>query len=247
MKGIDISNYSGIPTPEQLACIRGQGFDLLIAGTQRPEVTRPQLELARDAGFLLEAYVYLYWLTDTAQQVRQALQTIEGLPVRRLWLDCEDKAAALSTDQVLNAIHQAVEAAGTFPTGIYTGSWWWTPNTLDSTWFSEIPLWHAAYPLDTGPETPESELAQRFKGLPRYGGWTHPAMWQHQGSTELCGLNVDLNYLPDPEPGAAARPPDLDILFALASIGQFVRIGHDFKTLHPNDKAVIRWLQEQTR
>jgi hypothetical protein len=45
---------------------------------------------------------------------------------------------------------------------------------------------------------------------------------------------------------APSRPAAIDILYALASAGQFVRMGWDLHDLIPQDKDIIRWLQEQT-
>jgi hypothetical protein len=38
-------------------------------------------------------------------------------------------------------------------------------------------------------------------------------------------------------------PDPVQVLYALISIGQFVRMGYDMHDLVDQDKAVIRWLQ----
>ena len=90
--GLDVSNYSGEFNIDAVRCWRSQGYEHLVCGTQRREITRQQMAVAVEAGLTLDAYVYLYWSRDTAWEVGEALETIAGFPVQRLWLDCEDAA-----------------------------------------------------------------------------------------------------------------------------------------------------------
>lgn len=198
-KALDVSNYSGAFGAEAVACWQEQGYRHLVCGTQRPEITRRQLETALAGGLSVAAYVYLYWRHDVVAAVQRSLAALEGLPVERLWLDCEDVRGALSAEDVVERIAAAVAACGAFPHGIYTGRWWWTPNTDESAAFRHLPLWHAEY---TGSP---STLPDFGRFLP-YGGWSRPAMWQYQGTTALCGVSVDLNLR---EAVALQAPPPL--------------------------------------
>ncbi|HXH23511.1 MAG TPA: GH25 family lysozyme [Dehalococcoidia bacterium] len=196
--GVDCSNYSGPLTAESARCLRAAGFDFLIAGTQAASITRQQVAAAVEAGFEVQAYVYLYWSRDTAAEVGRALEALDDLPVSRVWLDCEDAAAGLSPAEVVARIEAAARAGGETPLGIYTGRWWWPPATGDSTAFGHLPLWHAEY---TGSiEAPPS--ADSFRP---YGGWRRPAIWQFRGTTRVCGFSVDLNAEVTPLP--RPRPP----------------------------------------
>ena len=192
---IDVSNYSGVFSREQAACWRENGYAHVICGTQRPSITRQQLEAAAAAGLTLDAYVYLYWRHNVAAQVKEALATLAGFPVGRLWLDCEDDPAGAGKDAIVGLIAEAVAACGSFPRGIYTGRWWWAPNTGDSRDFAHLPLWHAEY-------TASPAVLPDFDAFQGYGGWTRPQMWQFQGTTSLCGVTVDLNLR-----DAAPPPP----------------------------------------
>jgi GH25 family lysozyme M1 (1,4-beta-N-acetylmuramidase) len=198
--GIDCSNYSGVLSPQSARCLRAAGFEFLIAGTQVPSVTRQQLEAAIAAGLEAQAYVYLYWSRDTAGEVRRALDGIAGLPVSRLWLDCEDAARGLSPGAIVERIEAALAACGDLPAGIYTGRWWWRAATGDSTAFAHLPLWHAEYrgAIDSPPA---------LHDFHPYGGWQAPALWQFQGTTAVCGFSVDLNV--EFAPAAPPLPPDL--------------------------------------
>lgn len=183
---VDVSNYSGPISEEQARCLRAQGIEHLVAGTQAPNITRAQLAAAGMAGISTDAYVYLYWRRDVREEVAQARGVIAGFPIGRLWLDCEDDAGGLAPSEVVDRILAAVEACGSTPAGIYTGRWWWEPVTANSTRFSHLPLWHAEY-------TRSAEDRPDFDAFRPYGGWSRPSMWQYRGTTSVCGLSVDLD------------------------------------------------------
>ncbi len=210
---VDVSNYSGVISPEQAACLKARGVEHLIAGTQVPSVTRAQIEAARTAGMSVDAYVYLYWRRDVRVEVGRALETVSGLPAGRLWLDCEDDTGGLPPEEVIELIAAAVEACGDVPAGIYTGRWWWAPSTGDSGRFSYLPLWHAEY-IRSAEERPD------FDSFPPYGGWTRPAMWQFRGTTPLCGVSVDLNLQEAPSMEQAGLSERDRIELALLRAGQ---------------------------
>jgi GH25 family lysozyme M1 (1,4-beta-N-acetylmuramidase) len=214
---VDVSNYTGPITPEQARCLRGHGVAHLVAGTQVPALTRVQVGAALAAGMTADAYVYLYWRDGVLAQVERALAAVAGLPVGRLWLDCEDDAAGLAPAQVEALIASAIEAAGATPCGIYTGRWWWTPATGDSHRFSALPLWHAEY-------TGSPDVWPNFDSFRPYGGWRRPAMWQFQGTTSLCGLGVDLDLVEAvPAEGESAPAPEAVELALLRAEKRFQR------------------------
>jgi GH25 family lysozyme M1 (1,4-beta-N-acetylmuramidase) len=194
---VDVSNYSGPISPEQARCLRQAGVEHLIAGTQVASICRQQLEAALEAGLTIDAYVYLHWRRDVVAEVQSARGTLAGLQVGRLWLDCEDDPAGLSAAEVVGRVGAALEACGPAACGIYTGRWWWLPGTGNSTEFAGLPLWHAEY-------TFSPEARPDFDAFQSYGGWTRPSMWQFQGTTQVCGLSVDLDLLDIARPPAAA-------------------------------------------
>jgi hypothetical protein len=197
-RALDVSNYTGGFGPDVVACWREWGYGHLVCGTQRPEITRRQLEVAVQGGMTVDAYVYLYWRYDVGEQVRAALETVAGYPVGRLWLDCEDATGSRTPEEMVALIGEAVAACAC---GIYTGRWWWVPSTGNSSAFSHLPLWHAEY--TSGPQ-----VEPDFDGFRAYGGWKRPFMWQFQGTTYLCGAGVDLNLRhvqPAPAPPVEAQ------------------------------------------
>jgi hypothetical protein len=173
------------------------GVRLLIVGTGNPhpggagEYARQQAQSWLDAGGeALDAYIYLYFAGDPRVQVRQALATLDGLPVRRWWLDAEDVESPQLTpaerDTFLYSCVDELLGAG-LEAGIYSGRWWWVPNMANSARFGGLPLWNSWYDGD-----PDED------GLP-YGGWEHSAIEQYQGTSDLCGQSVDLNFAKDLE------------------------------------------------
>lgn len=200
---LDLSNYTtnvpgfgapgGVITDQLVQCWMRQGFNHAIIGTQWPDLTRHQLEICHRGGMTLDLYSFLIWSRDIPSYMAARVNLGDGYPVGRHWLDCEEAIAPFTSNQILDKIDQAVEGLGDFPTGIYTGEWWWNPNVATDA-YSQLPLWHAAY------QARPSSLT-----LPRpYGGWTEATIWQYQGSVQLCGANMDLNVVAD---GYVPAPP----------------------------------------
>jgi len=183
---IDVSHWSGSGWGG--GCFVDNGVTHLVAGTQNPTITRAQLDAALDAGMTIDAYVFLYWGSNITAQVQNALATIEGYPVSRLWLDAENSAAGYSSSQILQKIQEALDACGPMPCGIYTAKWWWDPATGYSTAFGDVPLWYARYDY-----TPD--FNDWYSGVSEFGGWTDPTGKQYQGSNYFCGVNVDRNIM----------------------------------------------------
>jgi len=162
----------------QFQAIRALGYDLCIIGTQDMAIVRTQIARALQAGFRVEAYVYLYWSKPIDTQIHDALSTIAGYQVHRLWLDVEDDAHGVI---MVNTLRRAVDACGNMPAGIYTSASKWQEIMGDSPAFNSLPLWDAWF----GHE--------QIGDFAVYGGWSRCEMRQYQGTTTLEGVNVDLN------------------------------------------------------
>jgi hypothetical protein len=193
-QAVDVSHWSGSGWGAE--CFVENGVTHLIAGTQNPTITRAQLDAAVAAGMTVDAYVYLYWSSSVTAQVQAALDTIEGYPVTRLWLDAENNAGGYTSSQILQKIQEGLDACGSTPCGIYTAKWWWDPSTNYSTAFADVPLWYARYDLIP-------DFNDWYNGLSDFGGWVDPTGKQYQGSNYFCGVNVDRNIM---NVGAAPTP-----------------------------------------
>lgn len=195
IEGLDISQWGGPLDAATIACWKGQGVEQVIV--QYSSLMTQHLDALQGFGLSIEGYVYLYWGKSPwnqtpADRTRAAIQMAGGR-IDRLWLDCEDSTNPYQEAQLQECV-QVCRDAG-MPCGIYTGRWWWVPQTNDSQAFRDLPLWHAEY------ATPH------FDSFQSYGGWPRPLAWQYAGSVTLCGHSVDRNVfeaasvpVPAPEP-----------------------------------------------
>ncbi len=188
-KCIDISNYSGnhptgIPTPDDVRCLLADGWQTAIVGGSYGTIATAQLDACAAGGMDVEVYAFIEFRDGWEAAIDRALAALTG-HVRRLWLDCEE-SSPLGPSGTAQRIHDAIAyvhaARPDLELGIYTGGWWWTPETNDSHEFADMPLWTAEYD-------------SRIVSPTMYGGWTQAAIWQYQGSVDTCGLNADRNLI----------------------------------------------------
>lgn len=165
--------------------------------TNAPEEMAAAAERLRDAGISILGFYGLIYFGHPYGETRDvdwAIQLAQRYGVSRVWLDCEIDAfevgfvnsTAPNPEKRVAAVQRAVDRvqdAG-LNAGIYTGSWWWSPKTWNSTAFSHLPLWHAAYPYDGQPIRTVN-----------YGGWTDVAIHQYTSSLYVAGRNRDANYV----------------------------------------------------
>lgn len=112
-----------------------------------------------------------------------------------LWLDIEDTAShAYWGNNVANNrafMHDLLAAAtrelGHSRVGVYASYYMWGlvfgSHSYDCC--SSHKLWFADY-----------DGKDNFDGFMSFGGWRHPSMKQYHGTTNLCGMSVDLSYVP---------------------------------------------------
>lgn len=212
---VDVSNYTAVPTPEQLQSWKDAGVGAVIVQAIDPPagypggVTVEQINAVNAAGLQAEAYVWLWTESDVAADIARKLSLLEGLPVSRVWLDVEDTTDA-SVEQRIQTVRDALgvldawtEARGLPRAGIYTARWFWPRYMSDTTEFSDRELWDADY----------DDVADVESGWEPYGGWTSRRVKQYAGTSTLEGVEmVDLNVVADdyvaPEaPEAAPEPP----------------------------------------
>jgi len=162
----------------------------------------------------IACYDYLYYEDPTFDLRRQRAITIAkefgGLEV---WLDVEDEDHQIGPAAVVSLTKRAAkfcEDEG-LRWGIYTSRSKWLKLTANSQEFKDKPLWDAYYlnrPKDEAGNpiveaddigfsepymTSRSRICQLEYFTP-YGGWESPTIKQAAGSTNLCGITVDLNY-----------------------------------------------------
>ena len=191
---VDISNYTGPITADNVNAWRDAGVGLVIVQAVDPPAgypdgcTQQQLQTLNQAGMPAEAYVF-FWFDSDPGHVDHALSLLEGVTVRRVWLDLEDVAArnydqATTEAKVADALKRCddwSQAHNLPPAGIYTGNWYWSnPHYMGNTpKFSERDLWDSNYDY----------VAEAGQGFNAYGGWTACAIKQHIGTSSLCNVS----------------------------------------------------------
>ena len=108
----------------------------------------------------------------------------------RVWLDIEGTQYWTADTNQNRAWYQSlVDACNKYAAscGIYTSKVQWDGIMGSSSYEygSNLPLWYAHY-----------DGKADFSDFAAFGGWTKPYAKQYQGTTTLCSMGVDLNYIP---------------------------------------------------
>ncbi len=231
LNAVDMSKYGGELSPGETLCMVNAGVKLAIIGTGHPNSlgswSEQQAAAAMAAGLIVDGYRWLNLNEPIVPQMDNAFASMgQQLDrVRMWWIDAEDVSMpGMGPAEVVDAVADAVDYClqRDVAHGIYTGRWWWVPQTANSEQFAHLPLWNAYYDGD-----PDED------GLP-YGGWVHSAIEQYQGTTDLCGQSVDLNYAKN------LRPPETgdleELVLLIASVVGGRPDGVPFETV---DEALI--------
>jgi hypothetical protein len=183
--GVDISLWSGEITDEEVGCWYDEGVRHVIAGTQNPRVTLQQLDQALEGGMSVDAYIYIHWDEDIAEEVKHDVELLKDYPIGRLWLDIEAAPDGRTPTQLAAKIREGLDACGEMPCGIYTAAWWWEPHMRNSDEFADVPVWYAYYDRDPSMQTWATQS---------FGGWDMP--WGKQwNEIYFCGIDVDKNTI----------------------------------------------------
>ncbi len=232
LNAVDMSTYGGEFTATEARCMADAGVKLVVAGSGHPNSlgrwTEQQAGAALDANMVLDGYRWLNLNEPIVPQMDNAFASFGQhlASVRMFWIDAEDTSMpGMGPAEVLDAIGDAVDYClqRDVAHGLYTGRWWWVPQTANSDIFSHLPLWNAYYDGD-----PDED------GLP-YGGWEHSAIEQYQGTTDLCGQSVDYNFAKNLTPPATGDVEELVLLIASVVGGR--PDGVPFETL--NEALVV--------
>lgn len=190
---IDISQFTGEVTVAQFREARTQGCTRVVVALNNIPLAVRQIQNAVAVGLEVEAYIYYYFAQNVADRTRNCLAAIAGLPVTRVWIDCEDEQHTLEGKYLAGRIRVArdlVRQSG-YQTGIYTAAWWWGKHMAGITEFSGMALWDARWDRD-----PDIDA-------PTYGGWTQAEMSQHTNDTHFAGIWCDINSYRGPLPPEA--------------------------------------------
>ncbi len=200
LRGTDSDNYDGdIPTAhwQKLHDQYGVRFNIvgLEAGMPFAAAQRDRaLQAGIDTPF---AYKLLYWTQNDLERLKAAA----GFG-KTIALDCEwQQGMQQGWGATIERIHQAKDllmAEGLY-WGIYTGSWWWVPNTGNCLDFKGDHLWNAHYSFGDGVVPPVDWLPSDF--TVDYGGWTKAEVYQYADACYEDGpWHLDLNAYEEPVP-----------------------------------------------
>ncbi|KAL9646766.1 hypothetical protein ABK040_001188 [Willaertia magna] len=123
-----------------------------------------------------------------AAQVTTTLNYVRsnGGSFGQVWLDIEAPnlwSGNCNTNiNFLRTMVQTIRNLGYTPQ-IYSSASQWNPIMCGSTEFSNMQLWYAHY--DGNPS---------FSDFTPFGGWSHPNIKQYQGTTNICGTQIDQNF-----------------------------------------------------
>lgn len=202
---IDFSNWTSVPTPAQLDCLKSKGVRMAIIGTRGNPMPhfRAQVIACKDAGLTVESYIYLYFAEDAQLQALDALKKMAGLGIRRSWMDVEGIPQGPGKTIAALAEVERLLRQGGYDVGIYTSQSKWPLHTGNTTAFSKLALWDAHWRYPSGDSRGIDQPPPAF--VP-YGGWVSPTIVQYAGDVQYCGLNLDLNMVYVNVP----PPPDFD-------------------------------------
>lgn len=220
--GVDMSNWGGVPTMDQIQKLVAAGFTRFIVGTgpggYGAEAEAQIAVIVQVPGAHVEAYTFLEWRSqlnwglDEKGWVRTALRCVgdyaDDGTIERWWLDVEDNLR----DQGMGVRDKEAVIQSAFDEfdhwldpmgltcGLYTGAWYWIGYMSNSDTFKDRQLWESYY--DSDPDI------DGWPGCP----WSRDmiAITQYEGTTNMFGFSVDLNavYI---EPGGLSVS-DRDLL-----------------------------------
>lgn len=147
------------------------------------EVAEPNLRNAREAGFICFGYVNAgpWYPADTALLLARQNAGREWSQLSRVAVDVEIEG--VTEDHVWD-LCEALKADGK-QVCLYSARWFWVDKLGNPQWewLKEYPLWNAFYDSDQDIDFPSA----------RYGPWANVIGEQYQGTTDIDGVEVDLN------------------------------------------------------
>lgn len=198
--GIDLSSLTSVEAFQCLVDKQGVTFAVMRAyksyGAVDPTV-KMNIQNAQDAGiFFTDVYMFPCRGKSPVAQANELIDYLNDTDFGYLWVDVETNPSpgcswAASTPEdncaFLEQLVNQIALRGK-PPGIYASNFMWNQIMGSSTAcqkFKSYPLWYPHY-----------DKLQTFDDFVPFGGWTKPNYKQYQGSTDVCGASVDLNWYP---------------------------------------------------
>lgn len=189
-KGTDVST---LVSTSAWSCLKNNGYVFTVirgyqsGGQVDPNVVQ-NIKNAR-AGGQADVDVYLFPCVPCGNPAKQAtdlVDAIKGQNYGMIWIDIETlqwSKSQTANQGFITTMASTLKGLGQH-VGIYSSYYNWQSIVgLGWTGVSEYPLWYAHY--DNNPS---------FSDFSPFGGWKTPNVKQYQGTTNLCGAGVDLNW-----------------------------------------------------
>ncbi|HTJ83955.1 MAG TPA: GH25 family lysozyme, partial [Polyangiaceae bacterium] len=196
VKGIDVSYYQG---DIDWNAVAGAGWKFAITRINDGSFMDPKFETnwagIKDAGMIRGAYQFFRPGNDVNTQAQVVIDKVGKLGPGDLPVTCDVEATdGQSPTTIANKLatwmQKVEEGTGKKPI-IYTGKYFWQDNVQSSA-FSDYPLWHAQYPNACLPPNPPPPDCGCANIADQWSTWT---IWQYTstGSIPGIGTNVDKN------------------------------------------------------
>jgi GH25 family lysozyme M1 (1,4-beta-N-acetylmuramidase) len=180
---LDVSSHQGNVDFPRIRLLRPQVAGVIIKVNEGTGYLNPffaaQYDSARRAGLLTGGYSFDRPGVAGTADVDLYLKTVGGRAMELgHWLDCEvtDDLPPATISERLHEDANRLDQATVHHTGIYTGRWFWDPQTRGSGWASALPAWIANY-SGSGPDIP----------FP----WKRAMLWQFTDKYQVAGLSLD--------------------------------------------------------
>ncbi len=153
-------------------------------------VAASNLQDALDEGFIIKVYYNCSPWYDASISLLEAKAAASYMwpLITQLYLDVE--IDGVSVDNVQNHLALLKVQPDIAKTGIYTRRNFWIDQLGNSVEFSNEPLWDANYNDKIGISPVD------------YGGWIKADAHQYRGTTNLYGVDVDLNFFDEVDMGS---------------------------------------------
>lgn len=194
--GLDLSYFQGAVSVGTFQCLAASGYEFaILEGTAgNSGVVNPFLggilNSAKSAGIrYVDVYVFLNFNRgDPRGQIQEVVNAIRnsGAPFDgMIWHDVEGAQYWGNCDENQQFLREALDEVNNLglKQGIYSSASQWGPIMCGTEEFSNYQLWYAHY--DGSPS---------FSDFSPFGGWNSPAIKQFQGTTSLCGTQIDKDF-----------------------------------------------------
>lgn len=192
MYALDISNWQGEISDATVACWKAAGIGLVVVRLSletnaKAQLALRQLDVCKRGGLLIAGYQWDYWRWDPVQTTDWTMQLIGDRKLEFIAQDVEDPDGVLTPDKNAAWIRKSSDTYNIYRQKnlIYTGKWFWDSYMRGITSLSDIPLWDANY--DGTP----------IGGFIPYGGWQKETISQFNSAYDLCGYELDINWIDD--------------------------------------------------